>query len=180
MKSDNRVRFTKECLKDSLISLLKEMPVNKVTVTEICQRAQVNRSTYYKYYADPYDQLDELQEQFFEEIGNYLTYKKPSDYAENGNIAILNYYLENRETMLVLYNSDGGVMFRKKWLKNYWGTIKQIWRHLEFICDKNMEPYVMELIANGTFAVICKWLEEDTDRISAYEIDRLLNKLRIG
>lgn len=52
MGLDARVRYTKLVIKDAFISLLKEKPLNKVTVKEICALAGINRATFYRYYCD--------------------------------------------------------------------------------------------------------------------------------
>ena len=52
-KQDARVRYTKMVVKESLMELLRVKPVAKVTVTEICERAGINRATFYAHYSDP-------------------------------------------------------------------------------------------------------------------------------
>ena len=42
-KSDARVRYTQRVLKESFLSLLREKPVNKITVKEVCELAELNR-----------------------------------------------------------------------------------------------------------------------------------------
>ena len=45
-KIDARVRYTRRVLKDSFLLLLKEKPVNKITVKRVCELAEVNRATF--------------------------------------------------------------------------------------------------------------------------------------
>ena len=47
MKTDARVRYTLKMLKDSLLRLLEEKPINKITVKEVCERAELNRATFF-------------------------------------------------------------------------------------------------------------------------------------
>lgn len=58
---DRRVRYTRKILNESLLRFLNEKPIMKITVTEICKDADVNRSTYYSHFADPYDQFNQLK-----------------------------------------------------------------------------------------------------------------------
>ena len=44
-KTDARKRYTQIVLKQSLLKLLKEKPVNKITVKEVCELSQLNRAT---------------------------------------------------------------------------------------------------------------------------------------
>ena len=52
MKTDARVRYTVHMIQNIFLELLKEKPVAKITVKEICERAEINRSTFYKHYQD--------------------------------------------------------------------------------------------------------------------------------
>lgn len=61
MKNDARVRYTKMIIQQVFIDLLKEKPVSKISVTEICKRAEINRTTFYKHYLDVYDLLEQLE-----------------------------------------------------------------------------------------------------------------------
>lgn len=50
MKTDARVRYTVHMIQNVFLELLKEKPVAKITVKEICEHAEINRSTFYKHY----------------------------------------------------------------------------------------------------------------------------------
>ena len=49
-KLDRRVEMTKRLLKKSLIELLKNESIEKISIRNLCQNADVNRSTFYKHY----------------------------------------------------------------------------------------------------------------------------------
>ena len=48
--NDARVRYTQKVLKDSLLQLLEKKPINKITVKEVCELAELNRATFYAHY----------------------------------------------------------------------------------------------------------------------------------
>lgn len=56
---DRRILKTKKCLKDALHALLAQKPLEKITVTEICDAANTARLTFYKYYADKTNLLED-------------------------------------------------------------------------------------------------------------------------
>ena len=68
MKQDRRVRYTKEALKQSLLDLMKEQPLEKITVKELCERADVNRSTFYVYYGSPQELLNAVLDEMYASI----------------------------------------------------------------------------------------------------------------
>ena len=81
MKTDARVRYTKDIIRKVFLDLLVEKPLNKITVKEVCELAEINRGTFYKHYQDIYDLMEQLENEAlhrFEELlssiqvdGNY-------------------------------------------------------------------------------------------------------------
>ncbi len=53
-KKDRRVRRTQRKLKEVLISLLQTNKLSQITVKEICDKADINRSTFYLHYNNVY------------------------------------------------------------------------------------------------------------------------------
>ena len=65
MKTDARVKYTRMVLKKALLELMQHKPVNKITVKEICERAELNRATFYAHYSDCFDLLESIEEELF-------------------------------------------------------------------------------------------------------------------
>ena len=59
--SDRRIRYTKQAIKDSLFELMKETPVEKITVKELCAAADINRATFYAHYDTLTALLEEIE-----------------------------------------------------------------------------------------------------------------------
>lgn len=64
MRNDRRVRRTKNAIQSAFLKLIFEKDINKITIKELCERADINKSTFYLHYQDIYD----LEAQFREEI----------------------------------------------------------------------------------------------------------------
>ncbi len=80
MKTDLRVRYTQLVIRDAFWKLLREKPLAKITVKEVCDLAGINRGTFYKHYLDCYDLMEKLQE---EAVANFA---KLLDTVETGGI----------------------------------------------------------------------------------------------
>ena len=65
-KTDARIRYTQSVLKQVLLSFLKEKPMNKITVKEVCERAGLNRATFYAHYSDCFVLLESIEEDLLE------------------------------------------------------------------------------------------------------------------
>ena len=59
-KTDARIRYTQRILKESFLILLKQKPVNKITVKEVCEMAELNRATFYAHYSDCFALLESI------------------------------------------------------------------------------------------------------------------------
>lgn len=72
MKTDLRVRYTHKVIQEAFWKLLKEKPLAKITVKEVCDLAEINRGTFYKHYMDCYDLMDKLQEETIRQMEQRL------------------------------------------------------------------------------------------------------------
>lgn len=63
MPESRRVKMTKRLIKEAFIELLEKKPFNKVSVTDLCNTAEINRSTFYAYYEDVPMLLREVQDE---------------------------------------------------------------------------------------------------------------------
>ncbi len=79
---DLRVIKTKKSIEESLLELMSTKSFESIKVSEICEKALINRSTFYTYYQDKYDLLMNI----INEIKNNLNI--------NNKIKDKNYYLE--------------------------------------------------------------------------------------
>ena len=61
-------KTTKDLIFRNFIEILKEKPFDKITVRDIVERASINRHTFYYYYSDIYEMLEELFKMEFTEI----------------------------------------------------------------------------------------------------------------
>lgn len=53
-------KFTRQAIMYSLLKLLQEKSIDKITVKDICELCEINRNTFYYYYSDIYQVLEEL------------------------------------------------------------------------------------------------------------------------
>ncbi len=69
---DARARYTREIIRQRFLELLKEKPVAKITVTELCGACQINRATFYRHYQDIYDLLEQSEQKLFMDLKTLL------------------------------------------------------------------------------------------------------------
>lgn len=82
---DKRIRKTKKLLKDTMINLLDEATFEDITVTMLCDRAEVSRITFYAHYADKYDLVEDIFQDMIK-IGNDNYREKERTLNPDGDI----------------------------------------------------------------------------------------------
>lgn len=68
-KRNSTTEFLKDCIADSLLLLLQEKPIEKITIQELTAKASVGRVTYYRNFTSKEDiityKLDKLMDTWF-------------------------------------------------------------------------------------------------------------------
>lgn len=73
---DLRIEKTEKAIKNAFIELRSQKPLEKVTVTELCRLACINKSTFYAHYEDVYDLSDALEEEMVQAILGSLSWEE--------------------------------------------------------------------------------------------------------
>lgn len=165
-----RVKMTKMLLKDSLIDLMKHKSIHSISIKEICEGADINRSTFYRHYDTQYDLYDDIIEDISKAIFDvYL------DCQVNGfNVTvlltkILQYIEVNREQFLVLLSGNGNMS-----LGETYNRITSRFINRDNIGE--LGAYVAEFIAAGMTSVLWSWLNKEKRR-PAEELAGLISYL---
>lgn len=112
MKTDARVRYTKQAIRNAFLELLKKFPVEKITVTEICHIAEINRATFYRYYESQYDLLSSLETEMFDEIKK-SAYQYKNDIDKLTEIIFIK-FSEQKELWSLLLSDHADLGFLSK------------------------------------------------------------------
>lgn len=174
MKSDARVRYTKMRIRDAFLECLREKAVNKVTVKELCEMAQINRATFYSHYKDPFDLLEQLEEEELDKMADLLD----RSMAEGGNIllTILKGLQEpgNVNSVLASSNGDPGYTARisELFYKRYRNRVTE---KMPGISEEKREE-IYRFIAGGSGNLLKYWREGGM-KIPAEEMAGRINAL---
>lgn len=173
---NQRIRISKKMLKDSLIRLLKDNDIQKIAIQDICREAQVNRTTFYKYYGSQYDLMEDIQKDIFDELEFRLNeYEWSTDDANEGLEHILAYFENEREKCLRIINSTTDKDFAVKLFDL--PVIKDlIKKNMLQDYPEEQVKYVHEFITQGSYAMIREWINSE-DHASPPEMSRLIENL---
>ena len=83
-KVDRRVRKTKAQLRAGLARLMQKKSIKEITVKELVDEVDINRSTFYLHYSDIYQMLESIENELMDEIAQVIE-EHPLDLVKNGS-----------------------------------------------------------------------------------------------
>ena len=166
---DRRVKYTKKIIKENFIELLKEKELNKITVSELCEKSDINRATFYRYYIDIYDLLEKIEQELIDELKELLSNYK--DYTLRDMIKeYLNIFLDNKELVSIIFSNRQNIFYLNDFFYFIYENCKEKWfENIEL--DEDQKTLFSIFAFNGTLGVINYWIQngykEDVDEISS-------------
>lgn len=113
-QENRRVQMTKRLITDAMTELCERgEPVAKISVSELCAIAEVNRSTFYKYYDGPEDLFGEIEEKFFSELSAFMVPNVNADIA-TGMREMCSYISQNKRIARIVINNNINPNFPEK------------------------------------------------------------------
>jgi AcrR family transcriptional regulator len=160
-KNNQRTRLSKILLKNALMDLLSEKgSVTKISVRELCERADLNRSTFYAHYSEPKELLEEVEAELLDATREHLQkIGAENDVgAHRYLLSFLIYIKENDKPFRTLLIDAGDPEFRSKFMQQ---SIIQFIENLNISFPKDQEQYIYSYILNGSTGVIIQWMRSD-------------------
>ena len=168
-KEDRRVTMTKRMLKDAFIEMLKETDIYHISVRELCQRADVNRTTFYKYYANQFDLLDDMEK----DLLNMIEKTIKEDKEKNGGTIekLLSFFEREREFIRLLINSNVDTEFPKKLFSLT--IVEDSIETMTTDVPKTEAEYINRFVLFGLFEMLRCWINKE-ERESPKEMAKIL------
>lgn len=179
MEYRNAIR-SKKMIKDAFFSLLKKKDINKITVTDIVNEADLNRSTFYAHYPDIRGIIEEFENEIIEKMMEILKKFEFTSFFENPTPLLLEVsrFLENnQEIYKTLLRANGSEVFIGK-LKMVFANYMLANTNIpDYIKDSKVVKIRVNYFAGGIMNLFQEWFNGNLDcslNDIALEISRLL------
>ena len=171
-KSESKYFNTALCMDEALISLLKVKDLEYITVKEICEKAGVNRSTFYLHYETIADLVNEAMETVNQRFMSYFADTKgiaeELNHTDLSNLVLitrdylepyLRFVSENKDLYRAAFRNPKEMQANVKYgyIKKY--IVEPILKRFG-VPDAYWRYYIAYYI-DGTMAIIKEWLETD-------------------
>ena len=169
---DQRTRLTKTLLYNSIIEMAKETNIHKISIRELCNKAGINRSTFYRYYGSQYDLINEMQNEFIDKIAflvkNTVT-QNTYDKLVYSTLYVLNENIEMSRFLLIDYRD-----------KEFIDRIHARMQPKDYIVDsllgvpEHLKAYVYQGYFTGVDEIVCLWIAKENREDVAEMTDLIL------
>lgn len=160
-KNNQRTRLSKLLLKNAMMELLREKgTVEKISIRELCERAELNRSTFYTHYNEPKELLEEIENELIDSAKEHLKKIGEGDSvgAHRYILSFLEYIKTNGKIFRTLLVDCVEPGFRTKFMQQ---SVIQFMENIDLTVDKRTEQYVYSYVINGSTGVIIQWIRSD-------------------
>ena len=110
---DKRIINTKKKLTNTMLTLMKEKRLQDITVLELCKKANINRTTFYKYYKDVEDLVIKIEDSLLVELEEHITDIK-RNYLISFTGKIIETISEKKEIYTKLLGENGDHTFLRR------------------------------------------------------------------
>ena len=190
-KSESKYYNTACLMDEALILLLEKKEYSFITVKEICEKAGVNRSTFYLHY----ETIDDLLSECIEYVGNKIN-KKFSNKVINKQVIkdskledlllitpeyllpYLEFLKENKAIYKIAYSQPN--VFKEQYVVNH--LHKNIFEPIlnRFLVPKNEQKYMMSFYLSGMGALMVEWIKNDCKEDIQTIINILMKCFNLG
>lgn len=180
-KNESKYFYTAELMNQALLALLEKKDIEFITVTEITNKAGVNRSTFYLHYENIFDLLEETIENLNKSFLNSFAIQAPLEIKSKKDaflikdeqlIPYLNFVKNNKRVLKLIHEKPqlfkSKNTYKKMYDKIFYPAISQ------FLSQENEKIYNLEFFTGGVTSIIHKWLELDC----VTEIDELVKIIK--
>ena len=160
MQETRRVRMTKKMIKDAYIELLERNPSKRLSITDICHVADINRSTFYMHYED----VNQLVTEIEDDLLDCIPYPQNITGALSDSeqyVALLEktfeYIYENKKYFSIVFVHFENTNFQKRIAQ----TILTRYKSIAISNNTLMTKYGFVFCINGVVGLIKEWIIGD-------------------
>lgn len=165
-KNMEKRQRTKQKLKDALVELCEKKNYYDITIWDICNQAQVYRSTFYRYYDTKDEMLREIEHEYVRETRDMTMTIR--DYQKEASPELrkvyleeltrdMEYHLQNEKLCRFLLSPAGDLYFHQKLIESVSEAVGKNIQKYTYRKTKDT-TYLINFFAAGFVSTIYEWL----------------------
>ena len=165
--SDSRsAHRTRNLFKNALLRLLETESFAYISVKDIVETAEFNRTTFYNHYVDKFALLDDVTQDLLDEFGaalqtSFQKYPPNSKILMNKkDIIICDFVYRNRYSLSIFKQTDILPMISQKYSQTMQDKLMDIWSPQADMAEHRLQTYT-KIFTYGLMGTISGWISED-------------------
>lgn len=160
-KPNQRVALTKQLIYTSFLELLRKKSIHQISIRELCQRAGINRTTFYNHYGSQYDVLAEMADNYLGEIARTIENADMRDRESvHSRVAlILHFIQDNLELSSLLTNNNIDETFAQR-LFSLPKIGDMLNAALADVRDETAKAATVSFAIYGSYKVLQDWIND--------------------
>ncbi|MFC0560504.1 TetR/AcrR family transcriptional regulator [Halalkalibacter alkalisediminis] len=159
-KVDRRVVKTQQAIKKALLELMSEKNFDHITIQDISDRANVNRSTVYLHYLDKYDLLDKMIDEHINELKETSEWACQEEWVDAIQIFVEYFEAHYLFFSTMLSSNEAIPSFRAKFLEYVIEGFKDEFHKTTGINEGLSEDIIVKFAANAYIGVLESWVKD--------------------
>src|SRR5947207_4651989 len=159
--NDLRARRTRKWLQDALIGLMKEKSFEDIQITELTERAQVSRPTFYLHLRSKEELLlshvDIIFDEFHAEVSREIA--RGNVDRKRFNIMLFQYWERYAETLRLVIQAENPDILLER-LQEYVGVVinEVAAKKRESAIDPRLKEFIVGYMAGGAYMLLTQWI----------------------
>lgn len=175
--ADRRVRKTQNALYLALAELMREKSVNSITVSELAEKADIHRATFYSHYADIDELYIQIQKNTLAEIERIFAPDPIHGINMNGNeiFSLLVQFIQENKEIFRMFLAENNA---RNFYEQLGDIVEEIylevfWKEAKGLTVKENVGFLAKYHVQGCLSVLSAWAASDYQEPAQKVIDSL-------
>lgn len=148
-KNNKRRQRSVELIKKTFMEFLQTKELNEITVSDICKKCNLNRSTFYANFVDIYDLADKVREYLEKEVDRLYEAERSKQFNSNDYLKLFRHIKANQ----IFYRTYFKLGYDNQFKVKYYDV-----HQAQYHFDNKYIDYHIEFFKSGFNAIVKMWL----------------------
>jgi AcrR family transcriptional regulator len=157
-----KVKYTKRVIRESLFKLFETRSLKQITITSLCELADINRGTFYSHYTDIYDLVEKLEGELIKKMTQVINFESIGEQDQLQMFTeVFTHLKSNIGDYKIMLLNPASTRCLDAILAEVYNHHVSAWMSKNPPLSQNMIDYTFALLSSGSTQVIMKWIEND-------------------
>lgn len=155
-KIDRRIIKTKDNIRTAFLSLASECGCNSISVSAVCEKANINRNTFYYHYSDINALFEEISSNFVDQMESVYRASMP---PAKRSTEICRIFAENPDIVSLLHGEKMNTKLMDRLAKRASSYVIKNLKNTNSSISADDSAMIAAYIIRGTMAAVVSWFE---------------------